>query len=106
MNFIDVHPRLQTQMRHGISISTDLVVQWRENFDDGAYSVPGFLLAPANGSRARFVGFRPGAEVRWQIDRHAYLQADYGIFYAGQFLKEASPGRNINYVEFWAGYKF
>ena len=27
-------------------------------------------------------------------------------FYAGQFLKEASPGRNINYVEFWAGYKF
>jgi len=59
-------------------------------------------LAPA----ARFVGYRPGTEVRWQIDRHAYLQADYGIFYAGQFLKQASPGRNINYSEFWFGYKF
>jgi len=45
-------------------------------------------------------------EVRWQIDRHAYLQADYGIFYAGQFLKEASPGRNINYLALWAGYEF
>jgi alginate export protein len=106
VNFIDVHPRIQTQLPHGISISTDLVAQWRENVNDGVYAVPGFLLVPANGSRARFVGYRPGVEVRWQIDRHAYLQADYGIFYAGQFLKEASPGRNINYVEFWAGYKF
>jgi hypothetical protein len=106
VNFIDVHPRIQTQLPHGVSISADFVAQWRENINDGVYAVPGFLLVPANGSRARFVGYRPGAEVRWQINRHAYLQADYGIFYAGQFLKEASPGRNINYMEFWAGYKF
>jgi Alginate export len=106
VNFIDVHPRIQTQLPHGISISTDIVAQWRENVHDGVYAVPGFLLVPANGSRARFVGYRPGAEIRWQINRHAYLQADYGIFYAGQFLKEASPGRNINYMELWAGYKF
>jgi hypothetical protein len=89
-----------------VSVSTDLVAQWRQSLYDGVYAVPGFLLVPANGSRARFVGYRPGVEVRWQIDRHAYLQADYGIFYAGQFLKEASPGRNINYLAFWAGYKF
>jgi hypothetical protein len=106
VNFIDVHPRIQTQLGHGVSVSTDLIVQWRENLNDGVYAVPGFLLVPADGSRARFVGYRPGAEVRWQIDRHAYLQADYGIFYAGQFLKEASPDRNINYLELWAGYKF
>ena len=106
VNFIDVHPRIQMQLPHGISISTDFVAQWRENLNDGVYAVPGFLLVRANGSRARFVGYRPGAEVRWQIDRHAYLQADYGIFYAGQFLKEASPGRSINYLELWAGYKF
>ena len=106
VNFIDVHPQIQTQLGHGVSAATDLVVQWRENLNDGVYAVPGFLLVPADGSRRRFVGCRPGAEVRWQIDRHAYLQADYGIFYAGEFLKQASPGRNINYIEFWAGYKF
>lgn len=106
VNFIDVHPQIQTQLGYGVSAITDLVVQWRENLNDGVYAVPGFLLVPADGSRARFVGYRPGAEVRWQIDRHAYLQADYGIFYAGEFLKQASPGRNINYMEFWAGYKF
>src|SRR6266849_2778150 len=106
VNFIDVHPQIQTQLGHGVSAATDLVVQWRENLSDGVYAVPGFLLVPADGSRERFVGYRPGAAVRWQIDRHAYLQLDYGIFYAGEFLKQASPGRNINYVEFWAGYKF
>ena len=106
VNFIDVHPRIQTQLPHGVSVSADLVAQWRENVNDGVYAVPGFLLVPADGSRARFVGYRPGAEVRWQIDRHAYLQADYGVFYAGEFVKQASPGRNINYMEFWAGYKF
>jgi hypothetical protein len=106
VNFIDVHPRIQTQLSHAVSVSADVVVQWRENPNDGVYAVPGFLQVPSDGSRARFVGYRPGAEVRWQIDRHMYLQADYGIFYAGDFLRQASPGRNLNYTEFWAGYKF
>jgi len=106
LNFIDVHPRLQAWLPHGVSISTDVVVQWRESLQDGVYAVPGFLLVPAGDSRPRFVGYRPGVEVRWQIDRHAYLQADYGVFFAGDFLKQAAPGRNINYTEFWAGYKF
>jgi hypothetical protein len=83
-----------------------LVAQWRENLSDGVYAVPGFLQVAAGNSRARFVGYRPGVEVRWQIDRHAYLQADYGVFYAGEFLKQASAGRNINYMALWAGYKF
>jgi len=106
VNFIDVHPRIQTQLPHGVTLSTDLVVQWRESLDDGVYAVPGFLLVPAGSSRARFVGYRPGVEARWRLDRHAWLQADYGIFYAGEFLKQASPGRNINYMTLWAGYKF
>jgi hypothetical protein len=104
VNFIDVHPRLQTSLPHGVSVSTDLVAQWRESLYDGVYAVSGFLLVPAGGSRGRFVGYRPGVEVLWQIDRHAYLQADYGVFFAGQFLKQESPGRNLNYM--WAGYKF
>ena len=79
VNFIDVHPRVQTQLPHGVSISTDLIVQWRENVKDGVYALPGFLLVPSDGSRARFVGYRPGAEVRWQINRHAYLQADWNF---------------------------
>jgi hypothetical protein len=106
VNFIDLHPRLQLQLPQRVSVSTDLVVQWRQSLYDGVYAVPGFLLVPAGTSRARFVGYRPGVEARWEIDRHAYLQADYGVFCAGPFLKDAAPGRNIDYMALWAGYKF
>jgi len=106
VNFIDVHPRIQATLPKGVTVSTDLVVQWRENLNDGVYAVPGFLLVPSNGSTARFVGYRPGVEARWQVDRHMWLQADYGVFFAGEFLKDASPGRNIKYTELWLGYKF
>jgi hypothetical protein len=106
VNFIDVHPRIQVHFPHGVSLSTDVVVQWRESLHDGVYAVPGFLLVPAGTSSARFVGYRPGLESRWQIDRHLYIQADYGIFYAGPFLRQASHGRDINFMEWWAGYKF
>ena len=75
VNFIDVHPRFQTWLTQSVSISTDVVVQWRESLYDGVYAVPGFLLVPAGDSRARFVGYRPGIEARWQINPHAYLQA-------------------------------
>jgi hypothetical protein len=106
VNFIDVHPRVQTVFPHNVAVSTDWVVQWRQSLHDGVYSVPGSLLRPAGDSRARFDGNRPGVEARWQIDRHAWIQADYGIFYSGQFLKDTQPGKNLNYWALWTGYKF
>ncbi len=45
-------------------------------------------------------------ELRWQVNPHLWFQADYGIFYAGRFLKDTQPGRNLNYLGLWAGYKF
>jgi Alginate export len=106
INFFDIHPRVQTQFPHGVTVSTDWVFYWRENVLDGVYAVPGFLIRPAGNSRARFVGHRPGTEVRWQATRHLWFQADYGVFYAGKFLKETQPGRNLNYWALWAGYMF
>jgi Alginate export len=106
LNFIDVHPKVDTTLPHDVTISFDWIVQWRETLDDGVYAVPGFLIRAADGSRARFVGHRPGTEVRWQVNRHMWFQADYGIFYAGRFLKETQPGRNLNYWALWASYRF
>jgi hypothetical protein len=106
INFIDVHPHVETTLPHEVSVSFDWIVQWRENPNDAVYNVPGFLIRAADGSRARFVGHRPGTQIRWQVNRHLWFQADYGIFYAGRFLKETQPGRNLNYWAMWAGYKF
>ncbi len=106
MNFIDVHPHVEATLPQGVTVSVDWIFQWRESLRDGVYSVPGFLIIPAGKSDARFVGHRPGTEVRWQANRHLWFQADYGIFYAGKFVRESQPGRNLNYWALWAGYKF
>ncbi len=106
INFIDVHPRAEATLPRGVTVSVDWIFQWRESLRDGVYSVPGFLIIPAGKSDARFVGHRPGAEVRWQLNQHLWFQADYGIFYAGKFVRESQPGRNLNYWALWAGYKF
>jgi hypothetical protein len=106
INFIDVHPRAEATLPHSVTASVDWIFQWRESLRDGVYSVPGFLIIPAGKSNARFVGHRPGLEVRWQANRHLWFQADYGIFYAGKFVKESQPGRNLNYWALWTGYKF
>jgi Alginate export len=106
INFIDVHPHVETALPHSVTASFDWIFQWRESLQDGVYAVPGFLIIPAGKSDARFVGNRPGTEVHWQANRHLWFQADYGIFYAGTFVKESQPARNLNYWALWAGYKF
>jgi hypothetical protein len=106
LNFIDVHTRVELELPHNVTASFDSIWQWRESLRDGVYSVPGFLIIPAGKSNARFVGDRPGTEVRWQANRHLWFQGDYGIFYAGKFVKQSQPGRNLNYWALWTGYKF
>jgi Alginate export len=106
INFIDIHPRVETTFPRGVTASFDWIFQWRESLEDGVYAVPGFLIRAADGSQARYVGNRPGTQIRWQATRHLWFQGDYGIFFAGPFLKETQPGRNLNYWAAWAGYKF
>ena len=97
INFIDVHSRIEGTFPHGVTASFDWIVQWRESLEDGVHAVPGFLIRPADASRARFVGHRPEVEIKWQVNPHLWFQADYGIFYAGTFLKEIKPGLDLHY---------
>lgn len=107
VNFRDIHPDLRLATPYNISLDLDWIVYWRQSLLDGVYTVPGSLLtAVPAGSTVRFVGHRPGAEARWQMTPHAYVQADYGIFYAGPVLRVAGRPRNLNYASLWVGYKF
>ena len=78
---------------------------WRENVNDAVYAIPGFLIQPANGSQAHYVGDRPGTELRWQATPHLWCAGDFGIFRAGRFLKEAGPGKGLDYSALYVGYK-
>jgi hypothetical protein len=38
-----------------------------------------------------------GATLEWQVDRHLTLTLEYGHFFAGPFLEETGPGRDIDW---------
>jgi hypothetical protein len=108
VNFRDLHPDVRLLLPHNIYVDADWVIQWRQSLRDGVYDAAGSLLVPSPTvpTNSRFVGHRPGLEVRWQINRHAYVQADYGVFFAGPFLRAATRPYNLNYTSLWVGYKF
>ncbi len=107
VNFYDLHPNVHENLSHGLALSADWVIWWRQSLKDGVYNVPGSLLVPyVPGNGERFVGHRPGLEVRWQRDAHFYVQADYGVFFAGPFLRKSGRPHNLNYTSFWTGFKF
>ena len=105
INFIDLHPHVETALPHNVTRSVDWIFQWRESLDDGVYAVPGFLISAADGSRARFVGNRPGRDPL--ASKPSFMVSGrLRDFLRRKFLKQTQPGRNLNYWALWTGYKF
>src|SRR5260370_36703773 len=55
INFIDVHPSIETALPHGVTASLDWIFLWREGCCAGGDFFPGFFIIFAGGSEARFV---------------------------------------------------
>src|SRR6266567_6512232 len=106
INFYDLHPLFEIQTQHGVTVRADWIAWSRESLHDGVYDFTNAPLVLSGQSNARFVGHRPGLELNWQIDRHFYIQSDYGVFFAGPFLRESGFRRNLNYSSVWTGYRF
>ena len=106
VNYRDLRPDLIFSPRRSLTITFDELLWWRSSLKDGVYNIPGDLIVPAGRSQARFVGHRPGIEAYWQVNRHVYIQSDYGVFLAGPFLRESGMAHNLVYTSVWLGYKF
>src|SRR5258707_4857870 len=81
INFIDVHPRAEATLPHGVTVSVDWIFQWRGRLRDGGYFVPGFLIFPAGERKVRLLRQPPGAGERWQAHRYLLFLAAHRIFY-------------------------
>jgi len=42
----------------------------------------------------------------WRPDRHFTITAAYAHFFAGAFLKETGPGKDVDYASLWATFRF
>jgi hypothetical protein len=98
INQRDVHPRMTLTLDQHWSFTTSALFIWRDSLEDGVYSIGNGLLRTGQTSGARYVGTQPEFEAKYTFNRHLDLKAIFVYFRAGEFLKQASPGRDITYL--------
>src|ERR1043166_527932 len=105
-NHIDVHPEVVLALLRNLTLSANWDWFWRESTHDGIYGPAVNLIQSGKTSDARYVGDQAEALLEWRIDRHFTVSTDYAHFFAGEFLNETTPGKDVDYVSTWLTYKF
>jgi hypothetical protein len=96
-NLTDFGPTLRFALNSKTAISPEVPFYWRSSIHDGIYGFAGNLIRPGNLSSARFVGYQPGLVVEHSFSPHFSGTAGYFYFFAGDFLKQTPPGKDVGY---------
>lgn len=105
-NVMDLHPSMELHLLKNLSLTMDGDFFWRQSTRDGVYGIAGNLLQSGRNATARYIGSHTSAQVEWRLDRHWSVTGMYLHFFPGEFLRQAPPARNVNFVAVWATYKF
>jgi alginate export protein len=105
-NIVDLHPSLELYLTDHVKATVDWDFFWRESTGDGIYGNGLNLLRSGQTSLARYIGSQPTVLVEWKVNSHLTLEAAWTYFFAGRFLKETVPGRNLDYITARVTYKF
>ncbi len=97
-NIVNLHPSVDFDLGKGVTLELVAVRFWRESRGDGIYDIPGGLLRPAGGSRARHIGDQAEISVGWQASETLSFSASLSAFRAGAFLRDTGPARTIRMV--------
>ena len=105
-NHVDFHPQLDLVFKDRLTLTIDWDWFWREDKRDAIYGPAVNVLRSGDASAARFVGDQVELALGWRVNRHVTFTGDYARFYAGDFLKETPPGRDVTYFSAWVAFRF
>ena len=93
-NLVDLHPVVQFAPLPSITAALSWAWYWRESTHDGIYAFgSGVLIDPAGASRARYLGHRGDAEVRWAPVPHIIVAFNEAGFAPGSFFDSVANRR-------------
>jgi len=105
-NMINVHPSVDVDLGHGVTLGLAAMAYWRQSPGDGVYGMPGNLIRASDGSTARFVGHQEEIVVSWQPTPFYSFLASYSVFTPGDFIRETGPSETIHMVGLEAMFRF
>ncbi|MEM7665826.1 MAG: alginate export family protein [Pseudomonadota bacterium] len=105
-NFYNAHLFLTVHPSEKLTVTTDVNSFFRLDTDDGVYAPAGFLIAPGDGSDARFVGSSFSLNAEYEFSRNVLLTGIYTHFEPGSVLEDTSPGEAIDFFEVTLRFRF
>ena len=105
-NLVGVQPSAELKLMKTLSLTFNPAFFWRESTSDGLYSVGNAVIVPGSKSDARFIASQASAQLQWRMNRNLTWFTEYGHFFAGEFLKQSTPGKSINYWTGWLDIRF
>jgi len=97
--------RIQSTSRK-LTIWPNIEFLWRQSKQDGIYSIPAVLVRAGSPQDARYIGLQADVNVTWEQNQHLTWNFDAEHFFAGQFLRDISAGRGVNYIAPELTYRF
>jgi len=105
-NLKALQPSAELKLTHSVSLTLNPAFFWRESAADGMYNISGSVIVSGLHSNARYIATQASAQVHWQMTRNLSWFTEYGHFFPGDFLKQATPGRNLNYWTGWLDIRY
>lgn len=105
-NFFNLHPFLTVRPARDWSLTADMNLFWRLETQDGVYSPAGQLIRAPKDSDKRFVGSSLSLTSSAVLAENLSFAAIYSHFFAGAFIRETGPSRDIDFVQFTLQAKF
>lgn len=105
-NMINLNPSISFQPRRDFSFMVGQDFVWRHSREDGLYNVPLDPVYKGINSRQRYVGSQFTLSAQWKISANFSLYSQYLHFNSGSFLKETTPGKDIDFYTMVFAFKF
>lgn len=94
-NLLDAHPYIQINLTKKLVLAGDYDLFWRMNRNDGLYAVNGKLIYSGKAGTSKKIGRQLGGALEYSPNRYLYFRQELTWFNAGEYLKEAGPGKDI-----------
>jgi hypothetical protein len=94
-NLLDAHPYVSLALTKKLSLSEDYDMFWRLNRNDGLYAVNGKIIYSGKAGASKQIGHQLGTELAYTPNKYLYFREEVTWFTAGDFLKQAGPGKDI-----------
>jgi len=105
-NLIALQPSAELNLTKSVSLKFNPAFYWRESTSDGLYSIGNSVIVSGLNSDARYIATQASTQLRWKMTRNIIWFSEFGHFFPGEFLRQATPGRNLNYWTAWLDIRY